>query len=225
MPTAKEARLARIEALGLPVYTLSEEIWNSITHGLGAALSAAALVLLILKAKGAVALLSVILFGLSAILLYTNSAVYHGIKVCKAKRYLRVMDHCSIYLLIAGTYTPFAFIVLHGWLRTAITLVVWGTGILGIVLSMVDLKRFSKLEMACYLVMGWAVVMAIPTMLKTMPAMCMVLLALSGVLDTAGAGLYALGKKWKVPYIHTVYHVFVVAGSALQCLAIYRYVV
>ncbi|MDR3313339.1 MAG: hemolysin III family protein, partial [Oscillospiraceae bacterium] len=113
MKEANAIRSEKRKQLGLPQYTLMEEILNSVTHGLGAALAAVGLVLLLLKTHGTIPRLSILFYCISAVALYTNSAIYHGAKVGRAKTYLRVVDHCTIFLLIAGTYTPFLFITLH----------------------------------------------------------------------------------------------------------------
>lgn len=224
--TDKQAlRVERIETYGLPQYKLGEEIFNSVTHGFGAAASAVGLVFLILKARGAVATASAVIFAGVSIALYTVSCVYHGMGVGPAKKYLRVADHCTIFLMIGGCCTPFVFLALQGTARIVVLVGVWATGILGITLNMIDLKRFSKLSMACYIVMGWFVVGALPMLLRSMEKRALLLMLAGGLAYTVGAVIYGVGKKLNVPYVHTVYHFLVLAGTGLHYAMVYIYII
>ena len=164
---------------------------------------------------------------MSLIILYTISSVYHGLSPkLKGKKVLQVIDHCTIFFFIAGSYTPFCLVtflnydVTLGWIMLA---VVWGLAILGIVLNSIDLRRYRVFSMICYLAMGWCIIFKasiLPTLL-TVPGV--VLLVLGGVAYTIGAVLYGLGKKMK--YIHSVFHLFIVLGSVLQFFCIILYVI
>lgn len=213
----------------LPDYTLGEELCNSISHGIGALLSVAALVLCVVRgafAGSAYAVVSGAIYGASLIILYCNSTIYHALKRNKAKRVMRVIDHCSIFFLIAGTYTPYTLIVLRkasvGW-AWSIFGVVWGAAILGVTLNSVSLERFKKLSMICYIAMGWSIVIAFKPLMSVFTGAGLQLLIWGGVAYTVGAVLYGVGKK--VKYIHSLFHIFVVAGSLLHFFSIYLYAI
>jgi len=225
MNEAKALRMKRIQKHGLPKYTLGEEIFNSITHGFGAAASVVGLVFLVLKARGAAATASVIVFAAASIALYTVSCVYHGMHVSAAKKYLRIADHCSIFLMIGGCYTPFTFMILEGTAQIVVLLGVWITGIAGIALNLIDLKRFSKLSMACYIIMGWFVIGAFPMLMRSMRREALVLMLAGGAAYTVGAVIYGVGKKIKLSYVHTAYHFFVLAGTGAHYAMVYLYLI
>lgn len=211
--------------IAIPRYTLGEELISSISHGVGALLGVAALVLCIVK--GAVAgdawkVVSGVIFGATLIILYTMSCLYHALKVNRAKRVFRVIDHCTIFLLIAGTYTPYTLVSLRdtvGWLVFGI---IWAAAVLGIVMNAISLKRFARASVALYLVMGWMIVFAYGHMVNAVPAQGMTLLVLGGVAYTVGAILYGVGSKLR--YFHSVFHFFCLLGSALHFFSIYLYV-
>lgn len=211
------------ENFGLPKYTFGEEVLNCVTHAAGAALSVLALILMILKAANPITLVSVAVFGGTMTALYLNSAVYHGAKVNKFKKYLRIVDHCTIFLLIAGTYTPYTLITLRGPAGYTIFFSVWAMAIIGIILNIIDLKKFAKFSMVVYLLMGWCVVSASSSLVSSLHKNGIILLFAGGVAYTIGAVLYGLGKK--IPYIHSVWHLFVLAGSILHFFSIYNYVI
>ena len=211
----------------LPDYTLGEELCNSISHGIGAVLSIAALVLCVVQAAAtgsAIAVVSAAVYGAALIVLYCNSTVYHALKRNKAKKVMRIIDHCSIFLLIAGTYTPYTLVALRkadpvwGWVIFGI---VWGVGILGIVLNSISLERFKILSMICYLAMGWSIVIAFKPLMTVLNGPELYLLIWGGIAYTVGAVLYGIGAK--VKYIHSLFHVFVVAGSILHFFSIFLY--
>lgn len=213
----------------LPDYTLGEELCNSISHGIGALLSVAALVLCVVRGAftgSAYAVVSGAIYGASLIILYCNSTIYHALKRNKAKRVMRVIDHCSIFFLIAGTYTPYTLIVLRkasvGW-AWSIFGVVWGAAVLGVVLNSISLERFKKLSMICYIAMGWSIVIAFKPLMSVFTGAGLQLLIWGGVAYTVGAVLYGVGKK--VKYIHSLFHIFVVAGSLLHFFSIYLYAI
>ncbi len=209
----------------IPQYTLGEELVNSISHGVGAALSIAALVLCLVKSVGTgdpYGVAGSILYGVSLIQLYATSAVYHALKPNLAKRVFRVLDHCVIFLLIAGTYSPYTLVALHGPIGWTIFGVIWGAAAVGIVFNAIDLERFKKFSLACYILMGWVIVLAFQPLLESMAAGGVALLIAGGVAYTIGAVIYAVGSKHK--YMHSIWHFFVLAGSILHFFSIYLYV-
>lgn len=211
--------------ISIPAYTLGEELMNSITHGIGAGLGITALVLCIVKSCNPLdgyKLASSIVFGVTTTLLYLMSCLYHALKVNKAKRVFRVIDHCTIFLLIAGTYTPYTLITLHGVTGWVLFGIVWGVGILGIVLNAVNLKRFAKLSVACYIAMGWAVLFASRQLIASIDRAGFWLLLAGGIAYTVGAVLYGIGSKKK--YFHSIFHFFCLIGTALHFFSIYLYV-
>lgn len=211
--------------ISIPKYTLGEELMNSISHGVGALLGIAALVLCIVKScmpLDGFKLASSIVFGLTTTLLYLMSCLYHALKVNRAKRVFRVIDHCTIFLLIAGTYTPYTLITLRGVTGWVLFGVVWGVGILGIVLNAVSLKRFAKLSLVCYLAMGWVVLFASKQLIAALDRGGLWLLLAGGIAYTLGAVLYAIGAKRR--YFHSIFHFFCLIGTALHFFSIYLYV-
>ncbi len=211
--------------ISIPQYTLGEELMNAISHGIGAGLGIAALVLCIVKSCMPLdgwKLASSIVFGLTTTLLYLMSCLYHALKVNKAKRVFRVIDHCTIFLLIAGTYTPYTLVTLRGVTGWVLFGVVWGVGILGIVLNAVSLKRFAKVSVACYLLLGWCIIFSGSKLAASLAPTGLWLLIGGGVAYTLGAVLYGIGAKKK--YFHSVFHFFCMLGTALHFFSIYFYV-
>jgi hemolysin III len=215
--------LNRIE---LHKYSLGEELISSISHGVGALLAIAALVVgvvLSVMYNNAWCVVSVSIYGSTLILLYTNSSIYHALRPNAGKKVFRVIDHCSIFFLIAGTYTPYTLVTLRGPLGWTLFGIVWGAAALGITLTAIDLKKFSKFSMVCYLVMSWDILFAIKPLLDHMAVGGLILLLAGGVFYTVGAVLYLIGKRKK--YVHSVWHFFVLAGSILHYFSILLYVV
>ena len=217
--------LAKREPKPLPDYTMGEEIANSVTHGLGAMLSVAALVLLIVRAVAAGAapneLVSAIIFGLTLILEYSMSTLYHAITYVPAKRVLRTLDHSCIYLLIAGSYTPFTLGPLLHEGGVALLVVVWAFALVGIGVEVFLRERQPRwVTIAIYLVMGWLVVFRLPQLLASLAPGCLALLVAGGLCYTVGTGFY-LAKR--VRYMHSVWHLWVLAGSVCQFLAVILY--
>lgn len=204
-----------------PSYSRGEELANSITHGLGILLAITGLVLLILVAAWhgtARHVVSSSLYGSTLVLLYLASTLYHAVQQPKAKKILRIFDHSAILLLIAGTYTPLTLISLQGPWGWSLFGTIWGLALFGIVLEMTSLRRFRILLIALYLVMGWAVVIAVKPLLMHVPSMGLWLLLAGGLCYTGGVGFYL----WKrLPYHHAIWHLFVLAGSTLHYLAIF----
>lgn len=210
----------------LPRYSLSEELISAISHGIGALLSIAALVLTIVmsaKHHNAVAVVSSVIYGTMLIILYTMSTLYHSFKpTCKAKKVFRIFDHCSIFLLIFGSYTPYVLVALQGTLGWIIFSIILSATILGITLNAINLEKFKVLSMICYLCMGWLIIFAFKDICNCVEKNGIILLVLGGIVYTVGAIIFGLGKKIK--YMHSIWHFFVLAGSILQFFSIYLYV-
>lgn len=206
-------------------YTPREELANAITHGCGAALSVAGLALLVTFAAlrgDAWHVVSAAVFGTTLVLLYTASTLYHAFRDADTKRLLRKLDHAGIFLLIAGTYTPFLLVSLRGPWGWSLFGVVWGLGLAGIVLKFWLAGRFRLVSTLIYLGMGWLVVLAVRPMLEAVPPGGLWLLLAGGLSYTGGAVFYL----WRrLPYHHAVWHVFVLAGSACHWTAVFGYVV
>jgi len=214
------------EKIPIPKYSLSEELISAISHGIGALLAVAGLVLSIVVSvmhKNTVGVVACSIYGAMLILLYTMSTLYHSLKVNNAKRVFRIIDHCSIYLLIAGSYTPFALITLKGPIGWTIFGVVWGAAILGIVFNAVDINKYKKMSMISYIAMGWVIIFAFKPLCEKLDRNGIILLLSGGIAYTIGAALYGVGKK--VKYMHSVFHFFVLAASVLQFFSIFLYVI
>lgn len=218
----------RLRDRKLPDYTKGEEIMNMVTHIVGGSLGVIALTLCLIKAclkGGVLEIVCAIIFGLSMILLYTVSSVYHGLHPNMGKRVLQVIDHCTIYALIAGTYTPIALCAIRplypvlGWGLLAWQ---WGLGILAAVLTAIDLKKYNAFSMVCYIGMGWSILPFLPQTMAALTAAGFYLVFAGGVAYTVGAILYGIGSKMR--WMHSVFHIFVVLGSVLHFLAIFLYV-
>lgn len=212
----------------MPDYTKGEEILNMTTHIVGGALGVAALVLCIVVSAvhhNGYGLAGSIVFGLSMILLYTMSSAYHGLHDGLAKRVLQVLDHCTIYVLIAGTYTPILLSAMRpldpvsSWVLLG---VMWGLAALAITLTAIDLRKYRVFSMICYIGMGWAAIFRLRLLIQAVTWAGFALILGGGVCYTIGAVLYGMGRKKR--YMHSVFHMFVVAGSALHTLAILLYV-
>lgn len=200
-----------------------EEIANAISHGVGALLAIAGTVLLIVKAAGmgsALRVVSVSLYGASLIVLYTISTLYHALTGPRGKKVFQIFDHCSIFLLILGTYIPVSLVTIGGALGWTLFGINAGCAVLGIVFNSIDLKRWHKASVVLYVIMGWLVIVAIRPVVAAVPAPGLVLLALGGVLYTVGIVFYKM-KKWA--FMHFIWHLFVLGGSILQFFAIYLY--
>ena len=206
-------------------YSIGEEVGNAISHGIGAGLAIAALVLLIVFAViggGGLRLCSAIMFGVSLLLEYLFSTLYHAIQPPRAKAVLRVFDHAAIYLLIAGTYAPFTLVTLRDAGGVWICVAVWAVAILGIVLEVVARERQPKWVSALvYLAMGWFIVFRLPALVALLPAGGLWLLVAGGVSYTVGVVFYLLKR---VPFAHMVWHLFVLGGSVCHVLAVLLFV-
>ena len=209
----------------LPSYTLCEEIASSITHGVGAVLAIAGLAVLVAFATlhgDAWHVVGCSIFGAALILCFTASTLYHSVQVERAKRLLRTLDHTAIFLLIAGTDTPFLLVNLRGPWGWSLFAVVWTLTLAGIALRLFLKGRLHGLVVSIYIAMGWIVVVAIRPMLEHVGTGGLVLLAAGGLAYTAGVAFY----KWRrLPYNHAIWHGFVLAGAALHFFAVLFYVI
>ena len=212
----------------LPDYTKGEELFNTISHSAGAVFGIVALLTCIaasIARANVWGIISSIIYGVSLILLYTMSSVYHGLPKGMAKKVLQVIDHCTIYLLIAGTYTPVMLCAVRSisptWAWSILGLV-WGCALVAATFTAIDLKKYAKFSMFCYIGMGWCVVLAIKPTIQAVPLAGLLWLLFGGISYTVGAILYGLGKKHR--YMHSVFHLFVVAGSVMQYISILFYV-
>ena len=218
--------MALRDKIEIPKYTLGEELMSAITHGIGALLSIAALVLCVVFSAihgNVYAIVSSAIYGSTSIILYLMSTLYHSFKPNNAKRVFRIIDHCSIYLLIAGTYTPFALVALPKALGWTIFGVEWGCAIIGIVLNSVDLKKYKVFSMILYLVMGWMIIFSFKPLMAAVDMGCIYLSLAAGITYTIGAIFYGVGKKLK--YMHSIFHFFVLAASVLFFFAIFLYII
>lgn len=214
----------------LPRYTRGEEIFNMTTHIVGGVMGIVAIILCVIKSainSNIYGIISSAIFGATMIILYTMSSIYHGLspKLC-AKKVFQILDHCSIFLLIAGSYTPFALCTLRnydtatGWIIFGI---IWSMAILGIVLNSIDLKKYKIFSMICYIAMGWCIIVKANLLPSLLTLGGFLLLVAGGIIYTIGAILYGVGKKHK--YIHSVFHICICIGSLLHFLCILLYVV
>jgi hemolysin III len=204
-------------------YSFKEELFNSITHGVGALFSIAALVVLVAfsSIKGDVwRIVSFSIYGATLFLLYLFSTLYHSICVEKAKKVLRVFDHASIYLLIAGSYTPIALVAMRGTWGWSIFAVVWSLALLGIVLNIISIEKTKKLSTVLYVLMGWLIIVAIKPMLQMVPHGLFVCLLIGGLIYTLGVIFYLCRK---IPFNHGIWHLFVLGGSVIHYLGFLFY--
>ncbi len=211
----------------LPTYSHAEEVMNMVTHIVGGALGIFALGLCLsrtIPGGSTVAIFSALIYGLCMITLYTMSSVYHGLKPGMAKKVMQVIDHCTIYLLIAGSYTPVALVALRsvspvvGW---GLFLLEWVLAIIAVTLTAIDLKKYRVFSMICYIGMGWAVLPFIRLTLQALTKPGFLYLLFGGIAYTVGAVLYGIGSKKK--WFHSVFHIFVLLGSLLQLVSIALY--
>jgi hemolysin III len=212
-----------IQEEGLPEYSAGEEIFHAVTHGVGIVLSIAGLAVLVAFASlrgGASLIVSCSVFGTCLVLLYTASTLYHAIPHRRAKRVLRVLDHSGIYLLIAGTYTPFTLGILRGPWGWTLFAIVWTVAIAGVVLKAIDGFRYPRLSTVLYIVLGWVVIVAIRPLWALMPAAGWLWLIAGGLAYTGGVAFFAAER---VRYAHFVWHLFVLAGTICHYVAVLWY--
>ena len=208
----------------LTYYSKTEEKLNVLTHALGLVLSLIALVLLIKHAStnGTVThIVSFTIFGASLILLYSASTFYHYTQNPRLRKKLNILDHAAIYVLIAGTYTPFTLVTLKGWLGWLIFGITWGIALVGIFFKLFYTGRFDKISTIAYVVMGWIIIFAINPLIENLPLHGLYWLLAGGLFYTVGAVLYSINK---IRYNHAIFHVFVLLGSFSHFMAVYFYV-
>ncbi len=221
-------RRIRLRDRNLPDYTKGEEIFNMVSHIVGGGLGVAATVLCVVFAafnRNVYGIVSGAIFGATMIVLYTMSSIYHGLRPNTAKKVFQIIDHCSIYILIAGTYTPFCLCTLREyktWLGWTVFGIIWGLAALGVVLNAIDLRSFRIVSMVLYIGMGWCVIFTVKIIIEILGMNGFVLLLAGGLAYTLGAICYGIGAKKR--YIHSVFHLFVVLGSMLHFLCILFYV-
>ena len=201
-----------------------EEVMNAVTHGIGTLLAVAGLVLLTVFAYlyGTIwHVVSFSIYGTTLVLLYLASTLYHSFTNERLKYIFKILDHSAIYLLIAGTYTPFTLVPLHGVLGWTVFGLVWGLAILGIALKVFFVGRFKYISTLCYILMGWFIVIAIKPLIATVAPLGIMWLIIGGLFYTLGSVFYL----WKrLPYNHAIWHLFVLAGSISHFIAVFFYV-
>lgn len=206
-------------------YTLGEEIVNAITHGIGALFGIVALVLTIIfsvKNNNTIGLVSSIIYGVSMIFMFTTSCIYHALSFrIKGKKILRIIDHCDIYVFIAGCYTPFCLSAIGGTTGWVIFAINWVCAIIGVLLNSINLEKFKIPSFIMYLIMGWMIIFSFKPLSASLDPMGINLLLLGGIIYTIGAVIYLIGSKIK--YFHSVFHVFVLLGAISQFLSILLY--
>ncbi len=212
----------------LPDYTRGEEIFNMVSHIVGGGFGVIALLVCVLLPAfrgNAWGVVSGAIYGGSMILLYTMSSVYHGLHHPMAKKVMQVLDHCTIYFLIGGTYTPILLCGLRedypawAWILFGL---VWGLAAMATVFTAIDLKKYNTLSMICYIGMGWCIILAADKAINAIPIEGLAWLLAGGIAYTIGAVLYGLGKSHR--YMHSIFHLFVVAGSILQFICVAGYI-
>ncbi|MBS0849360.1 hemolysin III family protein [Citrobacter sp. JGM124] len=205
-------------------YSLAEEVANSISHGIGLVFGIVGLVLLLVQAvetnASTTAITSYSLYGGSMILLFLASTLYHAIPHARAKRWLKLFDHCAIYLLIAGTYTPFLLVGLNSPLAKGLMVVIWSLALVGILFKLTIAHRFKVLSLVTYLLMGWLSLVVIYQMAIKLAPGSVTLLAAGGVVYSLGVIFYV---SKRIPYNHAIWHGFVLGGSVCHFFAIYLY--
>lgn len=213
----------------LPNYSRGEEIFNMVSHIAGGAFAILALVLCVVKAAiggNAWAIVSASVYGFTMIVLYCMSSIYHGLHPSPGKKVLQVLDHCSIYFMIAGTYTPIVLVAirpLYPVLAWTIFFFEWALTALAVTLTAIDLKEYGAFSMVCYIIMGWGIVLATPYAVEALTPNGFWMLLAGGFAYTLGAVLYGFGSKRR--WFHCIFHLFVLLGSVLQFISIYLYAI
>ena len=201
-------------------YTLGEEIFSSVSHGVGACLSIAGTVVLLVFSViygNALAVVSSSIYGASLIILYTMSTLYHSFTNEKVKHFFQIMDHNTIFLLIAGTYTPITLYILGGVTGWILFSVVWVASIIGITLNSINMEKAKIPSLVCYIATGWVIIFAIKPLIAKVPFLSALFLVLGGVIYTVGIVFYVIKK---VKYFHPIWHIFTILGSAFHYFSI-----
>jgi hemolysin III len=213
-----------IDQKRIKTYSSKEEQLNIITHGIGLILSIVALFLLVIKASDYgdfTAITSFIIYGLSMVILYAASTFYHASKTPQLRYKLNIFDHASIYVLIAGTYTPFTLVTLNGWVGWTIFGVSWGLALIGIILKLFYTGKYDKISTIAYVLMGWLIVFAIKPLIASLSYEGLLWLFAGGIFYTVGAILYSMNK---LKFNHAIFHIFVLLGSFSHFMAVYYHV-
>lgn len=208
----------------LTYYEPTEEKINVITHAIGLVLSILALVLLVVYASlygDAWHIISFSIYGASLILLYAASTFYHYVQNPKLRYKLNIFDHAAIYVLIAGTYTPFTLVVLNGWIGWTIFGISWGLAIIGVILKLFYIGKYDKISTAAYVFMGWLIIFALEPLISNFPFEGLIWLLSGGIAYTIGAVLYSIRK---LKYNHAIFHIFVLLGSFSHFIAVFYYI-
>ncbi len=218
-----------LDQRSLPAYTRGEELFNFVSHVAGGGLALVMLVLCVVRAslhRDPWAIVGSAVYGLSLVSVYTVSSVYHGLRPVRAKKVMQVLDHCTIYFLILGSYLPILLCAIRpvspvtAWVLFGLIL---ATTALAVTFTAIDLKKYRVLSMICYIGLGWCIVFAAPVALRAVPIPGLIWLLAGGIAYTVGAILYGVGVHKR--YMHGVFHLFVMIGSLLQFVCIFRYVI
>jgi len=208
----------------IPNYTLGEELFNSISHGIGAALAVAALVLMVVKAHNPLPETTVSLFGATMIILYTMSCIYHALSPnLEGKKVLRVIDHCNVFLLVFGTYIPVSLLGVGGAKGWILFGVIGAFTIIGIVFTAINVDKYKVIATICHVINGWSILIGIPELINNAGHEGLLFMILGGVMYTIGSVLYGLGSKKK--YMHCIFHVFCLLGTFFHFWSIYMYLI
>ena len=208
----------------IPNYTLGEELFNSISHGIGAALAVAALVLMVVKAHNPLPETTVSLFGATMIILYTMSCIYHALSPnLEGKKVLRVIDHCNVFLLVFGTYIPVSLLGVGGAKGWILFGVICLFTIIGIVFTAINVDKYKVIATICHVINGWSILIGIPELINNAGHEGLLFMILGGVMYTIGSVLYGLGSKKK--YMHCIFHVFCLLGTFFHFWSIYMYLI
>ncbi|MDH0316434.1 MULTISPECIES: hemolysin III family protein [Aeromonas] len=209
--------------MDVTVYSPQEERANRLSHGLGLLLGGLGLVLLLHKGwdQGPRVLLSYGVYGASLVLLYLASTLYHSVSSVAARRWSKLFDHCAIYLLIAGTYTPFLLVALDTPLAQGLMVVIWGLALAGVVFKLIFINRFKKVSLFTYLMLGWLSLVVIYQLYLHLDGTGLLLLGLGGLIYSLGVIFYVAKR---IPYNHAIWHLFVLGGSLCHFMAIYGYI-
>jgi len=211
----------------LPNYTKGEEVMNMVTHISGGGLAILGSIFCILAAcrvGGWENILGAVIYCTAMVGVYTMSSVYHGLRTGTAKKVMQVIDHCAIYFLIAGTYTPIlitGFLPVFPAIGWGLLIMQWGLTALAVTLTAIDLKKYKVFSMVCYIFMGWGIIFFLSQAMEVMTKPGFFWLLAGGIAYTIGAVLFGIGKK--IPWMHAVFHIFVILGSLFQYLAIVLY--
>jgi len=206
-------------------YSVGEEIANTLIHGIGALLSVAALTLMLIvsiDSQEQVRIISALVYGISLVVLFCVSTIYHGLPGRRAKKIMQIVDHMAIYLLIAGTYTPVLLISIKGAWGYALLSIIWCLALFGIAFKMIYRLKHPRISMFTYLAMAWCCIIVIPKFIANVPANALWLLLIGGVVYTTGTIFYSFEK---IPFNHAIWHVFVLGGSTFHFFAVFLYVI